>query len=81
MPQFSEPKETSISLSLDICLYKLTEPETIVSLPSTYLNNTKESSATSSLEKDQITSSFMAELSDNVPNPNPNPNPNPDKIN
>ena len=48
--------------------YKETEPENIFTLSSTYLHNTKVSTAKSTLDNNHITSSFMTKLSDPTPN-------------
>ena len=67
MPQISEIKQPSSSLLIDNCQFKLTEPANSITLFSTYLHNTKVLTANTSLDNNQITSSFMTQLSATTP--------------
>ena len=67
MPRISETFEPSGSKLIDNCQIKLTEPENNLSLPSTYLHNTKVSTAKSSLHKNHKASSFVTQLPDPTP--------------
>ena len=64
MPENSEINETSRSNIFDNCQLKIAEPENIITLPSTYLQNTKLTTASFSLDDNQITSTFKTKLSD-----------------
>ena len=66
-PQISENIELSRLLLIDKCQFKKTEPENFITIPSTYLQNTKVSIASSSMNKNLKTSSFMNQLSDTIP--------------
>ena len=67
MPQNLETNEPSSSLFCDKCHFYLIEPVKNITLPCTYLPVTKASSAKSSLDNNQTTSSFMTQLSGNIP--------------
>ena len=66
MPQVSDINEPSSSLLIYKFQFK-SEPRTIITLPSTYLQNTKVPFAKSSLDNRHVTSSFMTQLSDPTP--------------
>ena len=63
-PQICEIIEPSSSLLLEKCQIQLTEAEIIITLPSTFLRNTEVSIAKFSLDKTQITSPFLTQISD-----------------
>ena len=65
MPQISEIIELSSSLLIDKSLFYLTENEK--KTPFTHLHNTKVSTTSPSLDKSQIISSFMTQLSEPTP--------------
>ena len=65
--RISPSDEPSSSFLFDKSQFRLTEPENIITLPSTYLHNTEVSTAYSSLNINQITSSFVKQLFDPTP--------------
>ena len=62
MPHFSEIIQSSSS-----CQFKLTETEIFVIFPLKYQHNTKVLTANSSLDVNNIPSSFLTQLSDQTP--------------
>ena len=65
--QISEIKEGSSLLLIFKNQIKLTEPQNVKILPSTYPYNTKVSTANYSLDNNLTTSSFITQLSPNIP--------------
>ena len=70
MPQASEITESSTSLLNGGCHFRLFEPEHNNIPASTPMQNTKMSTAKSSLDNNQRTSLFMTYFSDNIPQKN-----------
>ena len=62
----SEKVEPPHSLLIAKGQYMLTEPEKTITLLSMYLQNTKASTANTSLDNNRTTSPFMTQLSDNT---------------
>ena len=67
MSQISEIIEPLSSILIDKCQFILTDPEKIVTIPSTYLHRKQLSTANPSVGNNKITSSILAQLSDNIP--------------
>ena len=67
MPQISEINEPTSSFLFDKNQSKIIEPENSITLPSTYLHNTKVSTANTSLDNNHKTSTFVTQLSDLTP--------------
>jgi len=66
-PQISENNEPSSSFLFDKRQLKIIETEIIITLPSTYLHDTKVSTANPFLDNNHKTPSFMTQLFDPSP--------------
>ena len=70
-PEFMPPNfeiiDPSSTLLFDKSQYKITEPQNIITLPSTCLHNTKLSTANTCLDNKHIRLSFMNHFSDPTP--------------
>ena len=64
MAQFSEIFEKSSSFSVDKNQFKFTESENSITIPSVFMQDTKVSTAISSLVNNNTTPSFLTQLSD-----------------